>query len=172
MICRPVKFALLGHWFTSRYKKGEKGKYRLSISKKSWQRLKEKIKSITRKTYPIPFVERIQRLNWLMREWINYFQMTAGYEKLKYLDSWIRCRLRYCIWKSWKRPKRRYRAFRQLGLSHVKARQFSYSRMGGWRIASSPIMGTTVTEEQLKKRGYQSFSNYFHTVKSNMKVQL
>ncbi len=28
--------------------------------------------------------------------------------------------------------KRRYRAFRQLGLSHGKARQFCYSRLGGW----------------------------------------
>jgi RNA-directed DNA polymerase len=39
-VCRPVKFELLGHCFTSTYKKGERGKYRLSISKKSWKRLK------------------------------------------------------------------------------------------------------------------------------------
>jgi hypothetical protein len=50
----------------SSYKKGDRGKYRLSIAKKSWQRLKEKIKIITRKTSPIPFDERIERLNKLM----------------------------------------------------------------------------------------------------------
>lgn len=167
-VCRPVKFELLGHCYTSTYKKGERGKYRLSISKKSWKRLKEKIKLITKKTYPIPFVERIERLNWLMRGWVNYFKHATGYEKFKYLDSWIRCRLRYCIWKAWKNPKRRYRAFRQLGLSHGKARKFCYSRLGGWRIACSPIMGTTVTEAKLKLRGYQSFSSYYHMVRSKM----
>jgi len=167
-VCRPVKFELLGHCFTSTYKKGERGKYRLSISKKSWKRLKMKIKLITKKTLPSSFAERMDRLNWLMWGWVNYFKHATGYEKFKYLDSWIRCRLRYCIWKAWKNPKRRYRAFRQLGLSHGKARQFCYSRLGGWRIACSPIMGTTVTEARLKQRGYQSFSSYYHKVRSRM----
>lgn len=166
-VCRPVKFELLGHCYTSTYKKGERGKYRLSISKKSWKRLKEKIKLITKKTSPIPFEERIQRLNQLMWGWVNYFKHATGYEKFKYLDSWVRCRLRYCIWKAWKNPKRRYRAFRQLGLPHNRARQFSYSRLGGWRIACSPIMGTTVTEAKLKMKGYQSFTSYYHKVRSN-----
>ncbi len=100
-VCRPVKFKLLGHCFTSTYKKGERGKYRLSISKRSWKRLKEKIKLITKKTLPISILERVERLNWLMRGWVNYFKHATGYEKFKYLDSWIRCRLRYCIWKAW-----------------------------------------------------------------------
>ena len=65
-VCRPVNFELLGYCFTSTYKKGEKGKYRLSIAKKSWKKLKQKIKTLTKKTSPIPFEERIQRLNWLM----------------------------------------------------------------------------------------------------------
>ncbi len=167
-VCRPVKFELLGHCFTSTYKKGERGKYRLSISKKSWMRLKEKIKLITKKTLPIPLAERIGRLNLLMWGWVNYFKHATGYEKFKYLDSWIRCRLRYCIWKAWKNPKRRYRAFRQLGLSHTKARQFCYSRLGGWRIACGPIMGTTVMEARLIQRGYQSFSSYYHDVRTRM----
>ena len=33
--------------------------------------------------------------------------------------------------------------------------------MGGWAIAQSPIMRTTVTEERLAKRGYQSFTKYY-----------
>jgi RNA-directed DNA polymerase len=32
---------------------------------------------------------------------------------------------------------------------------------GGWAIAQSPIMGTTVTEARLAQRGYQSFTNYY-----------
>jgi len=32
---------------------------------------------------------------------------------------------------------------------------------GGWAVAQSPIMGTTITTERLKKRGYESLSGYF-----------
>ena len=100
-ICKPVNFTLLGHCLTSTYKKGEKGIYRLSIAKKSWEELKYKIKLITRKTRSVSFDVRIIKLNQLMRGWVNYFKYATGYEKLKYLDSWIRSRLRYCIWKGY-----------------------------------------------------------------------
>lgn len=160
-ICRPSKFVLLGHSFVPSYKKGDRGIYRLSIAKKSWSRLKQKIKIITRKTSPIPLLERIQRLNLLMKGWVNYFKLATGYQKLKTLDSWVRCRLRYCIWKAWKKPKRRIRAFRQLGVMESWVRRFAYSRMGGWAIACSPIMGTTVTIARLKQRGYIPFLAYY-----------
>ena len=164
-ICRPVNFVLLGHGFVSSYKKGDQGKYRLCIAKKSWQRLKQKIKIITRKTSPIPFAERIERLNRLMVGWVNYFKHATGFQKFKDLDSWIRCRLRYCIWKAWKRPKRRLRAFRQLGVVESWARRYVYSRLGGWAIACSPIMGTTVTEDRLRQKGYIPFLEYYLKVK-------
>lgn len=164
-ICRPSKFVLLGHSFVPSYKKGAKGVYRLCIAKKSWRRLKMKIKVITKKTSPIPLSERIQRLNYLMRGWVNYFQHATGYQKFRDLDAWIRCRLRYCIWKQWKRPKRRLRAFLQLGVEPSWARRYAYSRMGGWPIACSPIMGTTVTEERLRRKGYIPFLEYYLNVK-------
>ena len=160
-ICRPGKFTLLGHGFVESYKKGDRGKYRLSITKKNWQRLKAKIKIITRKTTPIPLTERIEKLNQLMLGWVHYFKNATGYQKLKDLDSWVRCRLRYGIWKQWKRPKRRLRAFRQLGVEESWARRFAYSQKGGWAIACSPIMRTTVTGERLRKRGYIPFLECF-----------
>ena len=61
----------------------------------------------------------------------------------------------------WKRPKRRLRAFRQLGVEESWARRFAYSRKGGWAIACSPIMGTTVTEARLRQRGYIPFLEYY-----------
>jgi RNA-directed DNA polymerase len=168
-ICRPINFNLLGHSFTSFYTKGSKGKYRLSIAKKSWEELKYKIKEITRKTTSTTFSERIIKLNQLMRGWLNYFKFATGFGKLKDLDSWLRARLRYCIWKGWKNPYRRRRAFIQLGVPQTLAKQFSYSRLSGWRIAQSPIMKTTVTNERLTAKGYISFSEYFFKLKSELK---
>lgn len=165
-ICRPVNFKLLGHGFVPTYKKGERGKYRLCIAGKSWERLKMKIKIITRKTSPIPFAERIEKLNELMRGWVHYFKHATGYQKLKDLDGWVRSRLRYCIWKMWKRPKRRLRAFLQLGMSPSWARRFAYSRKGGWHLSCSPVMKMTVTEERLRQRGYIPFLEYYLKVRN------
>lgn len=164
-VCRPVQFELLGHGFVPTYKKGERGRYNLRIAGKSWQRLKMKIKAITRKTTPIPFEERIVRLNSLMRGWVHYFKHATGFQKFKELDAWVRCRLRYCIWKAWKKPWRRYRAFLQLGIVPEWARKFAWSRKGGWAIACSPIMGTTVTEARLRQKGYLPFLDYYLSVK-------
>ena len=97
-IRRPLTFELLGYGFVSSYKKGERGKYQLVVSKSKWEKLKAELKAITRKTIPMTFDERIQQLNWLIRGWLNYFKLASIHGKLKTLDGWIRNRLRYCIW--------------------------------------------------------------------------
>ena len=168
-ICRPVNFVLLSYSFVPTYKKNEIGKYNLRVSPESFSLLREKIKVITRKTSPKTFDERITALTLLTRGWVNYFRLASMNVKLHELDGWTRNRLRYCIWKQWKKPGRRRRAFIRLGVDEDHARAWSYSRMGGWRIAQSPItcgersrtMGTTITLERLKQRGYISFSEVY-----------
>ena len=44
------------------------------------------------------FEERLEKLKEIQRGWINYFRMARLSGKLKDLDSWVRNRLRYCIW--------------------------------------------------------------------------
>jgi hypothetical protein len=137
-----------------------------------------KIKIITRKTSPKTFDERIDELVSLMQGWVHYFKLATGYQKLKDLDAWVRCRLRYCtrllrlvgqVWKQWKKPWRRYRAFIQLGIEHSWARRFAWSRLGGWAIACSPIMGTTITIDRLRQRGYIPFLEYYLSAKYKKK---
>jgi len=70
-IRRPVNFIILGFGFVPTYVKGEKGKYQLVVSEKSWKKLKQKLKTITRKTTPMSFNERIQKLNATFRGWVN-----------------------------------------------------------------------------------------------------
>jgi len=36
--------------------------------------------------------------------------------------------------------------------------------MGGWAVAQSPIMGTTITLSRLKRRGYESLLDYYFKV--------
>jgi len=102
-IRKPVNFTILGFSFVPTYGKGEKGKYQLVTSEKSWKSLKEKLKTITRKTTPMSFNERIQKLKEMAQGWLNYFRMASIQGKLKELDGWIRNRIRYCIWHHWYR---------------------------------------------------------------------
>jgi len=160
-IVRPITYCILGFNFISLYDKNRRGKYRLRVCPKSFNGLKQKIKVITRKTDPTPTKEKIAKLNHLMKGWVNYFKDAAMQEKLKDLDPWVRSRIRYCIWKHWKKPDRRMRAYRQMGVKSGIAYAWSRSRMGGWAVAQSPMMRTTVTLNRLKRIGYRSFSDYY-----------
>ncbi len=153
-IRRPVNFTILGFGFVPTYVKGEQGKYQLVVSEKSWAKLKQKLKTITRKTTPMSFDERIMKLNEVQRGWVNNYRMASIQNKLVELDGWLRNRLRYCIWHHWKKPERKRKNLIRLGVEQGQAYAWSRSRMGGWAIAQSPILGTTITIERLKKRGY------------------
>jgi len=103
----------------------------------------------------------ITELNLVTRGWLNYFKFASMWNKLRDLDGWLRSRLRYFIWKKWKKPDRRKRAFLQMGVNQENAYSWSRSRKGGWRICKSPIMTTTVTDERLERRGYKSILKMF-----------
>ena len=160
-IRRPVSFTIFGYKFASTYKKGDKGKYQLIVDEKPWNRLKEAIKSITRKTSPLSFDERVKRLKLLQNGWINYFRHGSILEKLKRLDEWSRNRLRCCIWHDWKKPERKRKNLVRLGIKPGDAYAWSRTRMGRWAVACSPIMRTTITIERLESRGYQSMATYY-----------
>lgn len=164
-IRRPVDFEILGHGFTPTYKKREKGKYQLVVKKESWQSLKRKLKRITKKTLPYSFQERIERLNEVIRGWVNNFRLGSIKLKLKKLDEWLRNRLRYCVWHDWKKPERKRKNLIRLGVGQGMAYAWSRTNMGGWAVAQSPILRTTITEARLKKRGYESMLEYYNKVK-------
>ena len=166
-IRRPVHFTCLGFGFVPTYVKGESGKYQLVVSEKSWKKLKQKLKTITRKTTPMSFGERVQKLKEVQRGWVNAFRMASIQNKLNELDGWLRNRLRYCIWHHWKKPDKKRRSLIRLGIEQGQAYAWSRSRKGGWAIAQSPILGTTITVDRLKQRGYISMLEIYKQVKPN-----
>ena len=163
-IRRPVNFHILGYGFVPTYRKGEKGKYQLVVEAKRWKGFKAKLKEITRKTNPMSFEERMQKLQEVQRGWINYFKYASIQQKLNSLDGWLRNRIRYCIWHHWKKADRKRKNLIRLGVEPATAYQWSRSRMGGWAIAQSPMLGTTITVERLKRRGYVSLIDCYNQV--------
>ena len=134
-IRKPVNFNILGFGFVPTYEKGVKGKYQLVVSEKGWKALKQKLKTITRKTTPCSFDERIYRLKEVQRGWIGYYRIASIQGKLKDLDGWLRNRLRYCIWHHWKKPERKRKNLIRLGVDQDHAYQWSRTRKGGWAVA-------------------------------------
>jgi len=171
-IRKPVNFTLLGYGFVPTYVKGEKGKYQLVVSDKSWKSLKLKLKIITRKTTPSTFDERIYKLKVTARGWLNYFRMASIQGKLKELDGWLRNRLRYCIWHHWKKPERKRKNLIRLGVDQDHAYSWSRTRMGGWAVAQSPILVTTITLERLRKRGYEALLGYYEKIAPHLNEPL
>lgn len=171
-IRRPIHLQVLGFGFVPTYRKGEKGKYQLVVTEKKLKSFKEKLKEITRKTTPMSFTERIEKLNSTIRGWMEYFKYASIQQKLIKIDGWLRNRLRYCIWHHWKKPNKKMRSLIRLGIKPNQAYTWSRTRMGGWAVAQSPILGTTITIKRLKKRGYIPMMDTFNLISPNYQNSL
>jgi group II intron reverse transcriptase/maturase len=167
-IRRPINFELLGHGFVPVYKKGVKGQYQLVVAKKSWGKFKRNLKSITKKTKPMSLSERLERLSQVCRGWMNNYRLTNIYAKVKKLDEWIRNRLRYCIWHDWKKLERKRKNLIRLGVEIGQAYAWSRTRMGGWAVAQSPILKTTITVSRLKRKGYKPLRDYINNTQTSI----
>lgn len=141
-----------------------KGKFKIRIHDKSIKRFRDKIRDITNRNRGISIDERILRLNDSIRGWINYFGIADAKRKLKILDSWIRRRLRACLWKQWKKTKTKYKNLIKLGISKSQAYQFANTRKGYWRISNSPILEATLNNKYFKSIGLMSLSNIYQVI--------
>jgi RNA-directed DNA polymerase len=136
-------------------------KFELKVIESNWQKFVRKCKAITRKTTPLSLVERTQKLRELGFGWIGYFKYANIKSRLLELDSILSGRLRYCIWKSWKRMRTRIRNLKRLGVPLWLAITWGLNRRGGWHIVNTPILKTTITMERLKQRGFIPMSEIF-----------
>lgn len=149
-IRRPADGNLLGFGFWH----GKGGEISPRISTKSYIRLKEKIKRLTQRSWSISMAERLLKLSQVTNGWVNYFYKANTRKHLIRIDEWMQTRLRMCIWKQWKKVRTRINNLRKLGVNPQKAYEWGNTRKGYWRTAHSPILGTTITIERLKQKGY------------------
>jgi group II intron reverse transcriptase/maturase len=168
----PEEFTILGYSFARPKDENERNGYHLIVGKKRWKTLKEKLREVTRKTTPYTFDVRMTKLKEIQRGWVQYFGLADMLWKLKDLDGRVRSRIRYCIWHNWKKPVRRCKSLIRMGVNPLRARLWSHTRMGGWAVARSPILKTTITNARLARRGYQSMSAIFVTIAPHLNEPL
>ncbi|MEG1677801.1 MAG: group II intron maturase-specific domain-containing protein [Clostridia bacterium] len=93
-----------------------------------------------------------------IRGWLGYFYIAKMKSLLMQLEQWLRRRLRMYIWKKWKKPRTKVKALCKLGIPPDKAYEWGNTRLGYWRIARSPILQCSITNERLVAAGYYELS--------------
>ena len=156
-ISRPSQSTLLGFSF---YRNG--AEWRIRIAPKALKRVKEKMKSKTKRNDPSNTEEKIKKIEAVIRGWVNYFSIARAKSVMWGIDEMVRVRLRIGIWKQWKRPKTRVNNLLKLKISKQTAYQWGNSSLGYCRIAHSPILSITLNNEYFQRLGYVGFYNYYY----------
>jgi len=138
--------------------------YKAKPHRKSVENFKYKLKRLTRKNWSVDTKYQVERINQVIRGWVNYFKI--GYMKgvLRDIDSHTRLRLRMCIWKKWKTAKNRRKNLIKLGMNKYNAYKNSHTSKGPVRTAYSWILTTTITNKRLAQFGLISCVQHYKQV--------
>ena len=93
---------------------------------KSVAKFKKRMKGLTCRNWSVSNSYKVEKLNQLIRGWINYFKIGSMKTRCGELDRNIRYRLRMCIWKQWKTPQNRARNLIKLGVPKWSAWKTAY----------------------------------------------
>ena len=157
-VCRPNDTKYLGFSF---YKRNDK--WRPKPHLKSVQKFKAKLHGYSKRSWSVSMDYRISKLNPVIRGWINYFRICDMKTLMRDMDGWLRVRIRMCIWKQWKTPKRRRWGMRKLGLPDWLAYKQSYSRKGCMANAQGTLR-PIITKAVLQKKGLLSLADHYQLV--------
>jgi RNA-directed DNA polymerase len=124
----------------------------LSIAARSLERMKDKIRKITKRNRGRSFEQIISELAPVLRGWLQYFQYARCHKLLQHLDAWIRRKLRCYRIKQCKRTITLQRFLESMGVVKWQSWILSLSGNGHWRKANCPqtqqAMGIGWFEEQ------------------------
>jgi len=158
---RPWRRTFLGFSFTWDIEP------KVRIPKESISRMKRKVREITARKVSISMEYRIKILNRYLVGWCGYFALADTHSIFKNLDSWIRRRLRMCLWKAWKLPRTKARKLKALGVPSHKAYEWSNTRKSYWRISKSPILHRTLGNSYWNSQGLKSLQLRYESLRYN-----
>ena len=154
-VTRPSHLKYLGFGFV---KMG--GKWEARPHQDSVMNFKRKLKKLTKRSWSMSMSERIQRLNWVIRGWINYFRIGKMKTNLTRIDGRLRTRMRIVIWKQWKTSQKRYWGLRKLGVPEWMAKQ-SVGFGDHYQAVARTTGLRKISKEILAKRGLISCLDYY-----------
>ena len=158
-VARPRDIKYLGFGFYNK-----KGLWRPKPHIISVQKFKAKLKNITSRSNAMSIAEKIDKLNSVIRGWINYYRIADMKTLMQGIGEHLRHRVRMCIWKYWKRPRTKYKALRKLGISEQNAYMVANTRRGYYWVASTVVLHIAISNERLKQKGLVFPLDYYQKV--------
>ena len=129
---------------------------KLGIAPKSIERMKDKVRSITRRNRGVSFAQVIEELNSFTTGWVVYFRHASAKGHLQRLDEWLRQKLRCYRLKQCKRAKGVGRFLTACGLGKDETWRLAGSGKGWWRKANSPQARMAMTIAWFEAEGLAS----------------
>ena len=154
-VTTPSKLKYLGFGF---WKDAEDWKAR--PHKDSIKRFERKLKQLTKRSWSVSMDYRIEKLNQVIRGWINYFRIGSMKTALTRIDEHLRTRMRIVIWKQWKKSGKRYWGLRKLGAPEWMAKQ-SVGLGDHYQAVAKTTGLHLISKEILAKRGLLSCIDYY-----------
>ena len=147
-VTKPNQTKYLGFSF---WKSKEKWKPKPHI--KAYEKLKHKLKELTKRSWSINLDNRIKKINQLIIGWVNYFKIANMRNAIREIDKHLRTRIRVVIWKQWKIPKKRQEGLERLGVKQDIAHNLANARKGYQLICKTDWIKFAINIERLRKRG-------------------
>ena len=127
---------------------------------KSVEKFKAHMKQLTCRSWGVSNRYKIEKLNQLIRGWINYFKIGSMKRLCRELDARIRYRLRMCIWKHWKTPQNRAKNLIMLGVPKWAAKRTAYAK-GFARVCRGTDVSQAINNKRIASFGLISMLDYY-----------
>lgn len=138
----------------------------LAIASKSLEKMKEKIRRITKRNGGRSFNQIIGELNPVLRGWLNYFQLAKCQHLLKELDQWIRRKLRCYRIKQCKKVITLQRFLETRGVKKWQSWILALSGKGYWRKSNSPQAHEAMNMHWFEDQGLYDLSLNYISLKN------
>lgn len=155
-VSKPNDIKYLGFGF---YKERYTGVYKAKPHEISVNKLKEKLKKLTSRSWSVAWEYRCLKIKQLITGWINYYRIGNFKTKCREIDKWVRFRIRMYLWKKWKTVKNREKQLRKLGAYPWQAKTWANCRKGYARCASTFLK--IVTNQLLQRKGLLSMVDQY-----------
>ena len=151
-----LKYLGFGFYFDSRAHQLKAKPHAKSVAK-----FKKRMKELTCRSWGVSNSYKVEKLNQLIRGWINYFEIGSMKTLCKELDARIRYRLRMCIWKQWKTPQNRIKNLMKLGVDKDIAWITAYTGSRIAYVCQRRVMNFAINKERLTQFGLVSMIDYY-----------
>jgi RNA-directed DNA polymerase len=155
-ICRGYELNFLGH---SILKEGKIG-----LSKQSEERIKRKVRQITRRRRGVSIGQIITELKRYLQGWLMYFRYATMKGKMEQMDRWIKRKLRCYRLKQCKRTIGIVRWLRKLGVEETLSWRTALSGKRWWRLSNSPALNMGMNNHWFQLEGYYSLNDKYRSL--------